>query len=189
MLLTIRCAVFLLQFLVFVVVDGREKMHESVLKYCENDLMMFDQDMIRYEHRNNDVTCHIFQRTVLFERPPDEGGCYDPLQLVLVVKEKNGGKLNSHLWFFSAFMHQLEPNMTFVSFLVSFMCLLGFVLQPVDAIVRCVSVVGCWYMSFAWCHLETRASDGGKPSDWWRVWGDLCPRAAPAQLRGIRPAL
>jgi hypothetical protein len=35
---------------------------------------------------------------------------YKPLQLALVVKEKNGGKLNSHLWFFSAFVKQLQPD-------------------------------------------------------------------------------
>jgi cellulose synthase/poly-beta-1,6-N-acetylglucosamine synthase-like glycosyltransferase len=102
---------------VFIVVDGRDKMHETLLKYCEADLRLFDSDMLRLQHRNNDVTAHIFQRTVLFARP-DGHGCYDPLQLCLVVKEKNGGKLNSHLWFFSGFMPQLEPHITFVRTLV-----------------------------------------------------------------------
>ncbi len=35
---------------------------------------------------------------------------YKPLQIALAVKEKNGGKLNSHLWFFSAFVKQLQPD-------------------------------------------------------------------------------
>lgn len=47
-------------------------------------------------------------------RPHRPGEFYDPLQTVLVVKEKNGGKLNSHLWFFMGFMQQIDPGMTFV---------------------------------------------------------------------------
>jgi cellulose synthase/poly-beta-1,6-N-acetylglucosamine synthase-like glycosyltransferase len=30
-----------------------------------------------------------------------------PLQCVLAIKERNGGKLNSHLWFFSGFAVQV----------------------------------------------------------------------------------
>ena len=35
-----------------------------------------------------------------------------PLQLIFALKEKNGGKLNSHLWFFNAFAGQLNPKYT-----------------------------------------------------------------------------
>jgi cellulose synthase/poly-beta-1,6-N-acetylglucosamine synthase-like glycosyltransferase len=37
-----------------------------------------------------------------------------PLQTIFALKEKNGGKLDSHLWFFNAFCSQLRPDFVFL---------------------------------------------------------------------------
>ena len=97
------------QFCVFIVVDGREKMSPSVAEFCEHTLGIWRSDMIVTDHKEQAVTCHVFERTVC---PPSVTA--DPLQVVLAVKERNGGKLNSHLWFFSAFMPQLDPAVVVV---------------------------------------------------------------------------
>ena len=102
------------QFCVFIVVDGREKMSKSVEEYSKDTLKLWDPDELLFSYQSNDVTCHIFQRTIVFPVPGMEDCFYDPLQVVLVVKEKNGGKLNSHLWFFSGFATQLDPGATVV---------------------------------------------------------------------------
>jgi chitin synthase len=33
---------------------------------------------------------------------------YQPLQTILAIKERNGGKLDSHDWFFNAFAEHLQ---------------------------------------------------------------------------------
>lgn len=101
--------------MVLIIVDGREKMSKSVAEYCEKELKIWDTGMLKFEHRNNEVTCHIFEKTVDLPKHSSQREYYKPLQLVLCVKEKNGGKLNSHLWYFSAFTKQLQPDYTFVS--------------------------------------------------------------------------
>jgi chitin synthase len=59
---------------------------------------------------------HLFEKTLLIERNFDEhtstGAYCLPLQGVFALKQKNGGKLDSHLWFFYAFAEQLEPDYT-----------------------------------------------------------------------------
>ncbi len=39
-------------------------------------------------------------------------GFYPPMQILFALKEKNGGKLDSHLWFFHAFAEHLQPKYT-----------------------------------------------------------------------------
>ena len=40
--------------------------------------------------------------------------CYPPLQVNFAIKERNGGKLSSHLWFFNAFANHLNPKYCFL---------------------------------------------------------------------------
>jgi chitin synthase len=103
-----------MQFLVVIIVDGREKMSKSVAEFAEKELKVWDSSMLKYEHRNNEVTCHIFEKTVDLPKHSSQREYYKPLQIVMAVKEKNGGKLNSHLWYFSAFAKQLQPDYVFV---------------------------------------------------------------------------
>jgi len=35
-------------------------------------------------------------------------------QIMFALKETNGGKLHSHLWFFTAFCEQIQPKYTLV---------------------------------------------------------------------------
>jgi hypothetical protein len=101
---------FISQFLIIIVVDGREKMNKTMQEYFEKDLKVWDSDMVMMEHRNNAVTCHLFEKTVDLPKHSSQREYFKPLQIALAVKEKNGGKLNSHLWFFSAFVKQLQPD-------------------------------------------------------------------------------
>jgi chitin synthase len=96
--------------MVFIVADGREKMNKSMVEFLEKDLKVWDTGMTVAEHRNNEVTCHLFEKTVDLPKHSSQREYYKPLQIALAVKEKNGGKLNSHLWFFSAFVKQLQPD-------------------------------------------------------------------------------
>ena len=104
------------QFCVYIVLDGREKMSASVKKYLEETLHLWDEEMLLKTHHGSDVTCHIFQRTVIMRRPGTDGDVFLPLQIVLAVKEKNGGKLNSHLWFFRGLAAQAAPDFLVVRF-------------------------------------------------------------------------
>ena len=58
---------------------------------------------------------HVFEKTVQLAQHSTQGSYYPPLQLLLGIKARNGGKLNSHLWFFSAFCRQLKPEFIMVS--------------------------------------------------------------------------
>lgn len=53
-MIDIMCT-FARQFLVIIIVDGREKMSKSMLEYCEKDLKIWQTEMLKYEHRNNEV--------------------------------------------------------------------------------------------------------------------------------------
>jgi chitin synthase len=62
----------------------------------------------------SEVQVHCFERTAsLFVPPRKEGGnetVRDPLQVIFALKEHNGGKQHSQLWFFYAFAAQLFPK-------------------------------------------------------------------------------
>ena len=98
------------QFIVCIVSDGRDKMSKSMVEFLEKDLKVWDTPMLLHEHRNNEVTCHLFEKTVDLPKHSSQREYFKPLQIVLAVKEKNGGKLNSHLWYFSAFVKQMQPH-------------------------------------------------------------------------------
>ena len=79
------------------------------------ELKLFDPDLLRLEHKGNEVTCHVFEKSVELSKHAAQREYYQPLQLILAIKERNGGKLNSHLWYFSGFCRQLQPDYCFVS--------------------------------------------------------------------------
>lgn len=108
------CA-YALQFLVVIVVDGREKMSKSVEEYCRNALHLWQPEQVQLTDDGNAVSCHMFEKTVILPKHSSQNKNYSPLQVALVVKEKNGGKLNSHLWFFSGIVRLLNPEFCIVS--------------------------------------------------------------------------
>ena len=102
---------------VAIIVDGRNKMHKSMKEFCNKELKVFDEGLLRKEHNGQEVTCHIFEKSVELSKHKAQREYYQPLQIILCIKERNGGKLNSHLWFFSGFCKQLQPEYTFVRWL------------------------------------------------------------------------
>lgn len=98
------------EFAVCIVVDGRHKMSKSVLQFAEKELKLFDPDLVKVEHNGAPVTAHIFEKSVELAKHTSQREYFKPLQMILCIKERNGGKLNSHLWYFSAFCRQLQPK-------------------------------------------------------------------------------
>jgi hypothetical protein len=61
--------------MVFIVVDGREKMSKSMAEYFEKELKIFDTSMLLSEHRNNEVTCHLFEKTIDLPKHSSQREC------------------------------------------------------------------------------------------------------------------
>lgn len=57
---------------------------------------------------SNDVTLHLFETTVILSDSLTRA--HSPLQLVFALKEHNGGKLDSHRWFFNGVASQVCQN-------------------------------------------------------------------------------
>jgi len=53
---------------------------------------------------------HLFEHTLRIHKDENYDYYYPPLQCVLAIKEANAGKLDSHLWYFSAFCDSLNPS-------------------------------------------------------------------------------
>ncbi|CAK4411240.1 unnamed protein product [Aphanomyces euteiches] len=96
---------------VAVVSDGRTKASPSCLEYL-NGLGSFDEEIMTVTSLGVDTLMHLFESTVQLPENPTFESFYPPLQLIYALKEHNGGKLNSHLWFFNAFSEQLNPTYT-----------------------------------------------------------------------------
>jgi chitin synthase len=93
---------------VCIVSDGRLKANKDTLKYAQA-LGTFDNNLME-EHalqRDLDVRMHLFEVSL---KAFDEG--FPTLQTIFALKEHNGGKLDSHLWFFNAFADQMNPKYT-----------------------------------------------------------------------------
>lgn len=95
---------------VCVMLDGRREADEFMLDYLRNDIKVYDPDLIEIQHKNKDVMMHLFEKSVELPKHPTAREYYEPLQMILALKELNGGKLNSHLWFFTAFCTQVQPK-------------------------------------------------------------------------------
>ena len=66
--------------------------------------------LLKMEHMGKLVTMHLFERTIQLSKSRSQREYYLPMQVVFALKEKNGGKLNSHLWYMSGFCGQLNPK-------------------------------------------------------------------------------
>lgn len=100
--------------LVVMLVDGRSKANPKTLKYMKEKLHIYDESMILERLNHSDVTMHMFERTVALPKHTAQNKYYPPLQLMLALKERNGGKLNSHLWYFAGFCKNVNPKYTFL---------------------------------------------------------------------------
>lgn len=96
---------------VAVVSDGRTKASSSCLDFLSG-IGAFDEEIMTVTSVGVDVQMHLFESTIQLVRDDNFESYYPPLQLIYALKEHNGGKLNSHLWFFNAFAEQLLPTYT-----------------------------------------------------------------------------
>ncbi|KAA0168994.1 hypothetical protein FNF31_00155 [Cafeteria roenbergensis] len=103
------CGISWKEVVVLAVQDGRMKMHKSMEAYVTKH-RIWDRRMLLAEHNGAPVTCHVFERTVNLARSRTNRDYYPSMQVIFAAKEKNGGKLNSHLWAFSAFTRQFQPE-------------------------------------------------------------------------------
>ncbi len=99
--------------LVVVVIDGRSKANPKMLEYLHLELAAFNGRLLRSELRGDkSVTMHMMESTVEVPNPNSAipGDTYGPMQLAVALKENNGGKLNSHLWFFDGICASILPE-------------------------------------------------------------------------------
>jgi len=99
---------------VIIIVDGYSKMNPSMEDYMQKKLNIFVPEIMLPKFRGRDVTCHWFERTVSLTKHKTMSEYFLPMQIVFCVKARNGGKLNSHLWFFRGFCELIQPHYTFV---------------------------------------------------------------------------
>jgi len=99
--------------MLIIVADGRSKVNPGTFTFLQK-LGLFDEDLM-FEclgTTEKEVTMHLFERTLQMgiDGKGIEQGYYPPLQTVFAMKENNGGKLDSHLWFFNAFAEHIQPK-------------------------------------------------------------------------------
>jgi hypothetical protein len=95
--------------LLCIICDGRDRVDPGLLRFASS-IGIYDDNMLAT--RESNVQAHLFEFTPQMR---DSGGHYaKPLQVVLAIKERNAGKLDSHRWFFNAFAAQVMPTYTFL---------------------------------------------------------------------------
>ncbi|EQC40891.1 hypothetical protein SDRG_01956 [Saprolegnia diclina VS20] len=99
------------QVAVAIVSDGRTKASKTCLEYLKA-VGAFDEEIMTVTSLGVDVQMHLFESTLQLVENQNFEAFYPPLQVIYALKENNGGKLNSHLWFFNAFSEQLNPKYT-----------------------------------------------------------------------------
>lgn len=93
------------EILVFLVQDGLEKLSNSLVEFGRSK-EIFDTDMI--VKTDSQFTLHLFA-TFSDELWKDLGDT-QPIRIFTGLKERNKGKLNSHLWFFHLMCMHLNPE-------------------------------------------------------------------------------
>ena len=89
---------------------AQEKMHHSMVDYLQHELMLLEPSIMRASVMGAPTTMHMFERTVELRQERTRRRYSAPMQVVALVKARNGGKLNSHSWVMQAFARQLNPK-------------------------------------------------------------------------------
>ncbi|MES1911772.1 MAG: hypothetical protein MHM6MM_004150 [Cercozoa sp. M6MM] len=106
---------------VWLLADGIDKMDQSTVDSL-NRLGLFDFKAARKrtdcaDGRPDQQQIHIFESRVRFQREV-EGGVgvhtkqvtYAPINLFIAAKQRNGGKLDSHIWFYDVLASSVRPG-------------------------------------------------------------------------------
>lgn len=96
---------------VAIVSDGRLKASSTCLEFLAK-LGAFDEEIMTVTSLGVETQMNLFESTVQFVKDENFDAYYPPMQIIYALKEHNGGKLNSHLWFFNAFAEQVNPLYT-----------------------------------------------------------------------------
>ncbi|EJD42686.1 glycosyltransferase family 2 protein [Auricularia subglabra TFB-10046 SS5] len=99
---------------VCIVADGRKKVHPRVLD-CLAALGVYRGDVMKSYVDKDPVQGHMFEYTTSFGLDPNLHFKYPdkgivPTQIILLIKERNAKKINSHRWCLNAFAPMLQPN-------------------------------------------------------------------------------
>jgi len=94
-----------------IVSDGVTKISQSSLDFCENFGIMNKEDM----ESDQEVSTHMWYS--IPEVQKDAGsfsGSFPPLQMLVILKEENKGKLHSHMWAFNGIAPLCKPKYCFL---------------------------------------------------------------------------
>ncbi|KAH7149199.1 chitin synthase 1 [Dactylonectria estremocensis] len=99
---------------VCVVSDGRAKINPRTRALLAG-MGVYQEGIAKQKVNDKDVTAHIYEYTTQthLQLKNDVVSLVhrrQPVQILFCLKEKNGKKINSHRWFFSAFGRVLDPN-------------------------------------------------------------------------------
>ncbi|CEO96367.1 unnamed protein product (mitochondrion) [Plasmodiophora brassicae] len=94
-----------------IVSDGRAKAAPSTLKLGE-DLGILSVSAMANARSSTQV--HLFESILRLPDSETHETRLPPLQTIFAIKERNAGKLNSHLWFFEGFAYVMQPRFTFL---------------------------------------------------------------------------
>jgi len=102
------------KFAVAIVIDGRTKANKETLRYASSAGFFSEELMNDALDQNMSPTMHLFEYTAQLKEDENFEKRFPPMQIIFALKEHNGGKLDSHLWFFNAFADQLIPKYCFL---------------------------------------------------------------------------
>eukprot|EP00475_Leptophrys_vorax_P012055 TRINITY_DN1849_c0_g1_i16.p1 TRINITY_DN1849_c0_g1~~TRINITY_DN1849_c0_g1_i16.p1 ORF type:complete len:677 (-),score=134.14 TRINITY_DN1849_c0_g1_i16:57-2087(-) len=97
---------------VCILADGKSKMKNCALQYLKRIGLYTEPPLVAHARKDDrqDVSVHLFQSVVELEECKSTGAKHKPIQMMFALKEKNGGKLDSHWWFFSGFCPFFKPD-------------------------------------------------------------------------------
>jgi cellulose synthase/poly-beta-1,6-N-acetylglucosamine synthase-like glycosyltransferase len=111
--------------LIVIVSDGRTQANTATLEYLERKNVMSKEALNRgMQKYGEDISVHLFTSTVSQLRKSQTSPYFEemdsfrfqvPVQIMFALKERNGGKIDSHWWFFMGFCSCLKPDYCFVS--------------------------------------------------------------------------
>jgi hypothetical protein len=76
----------------------------------DQEKTMLQRLSVKHANPSTYATVHLFERSLQMVEDTNHEVYYQPLQTIFAMKERNGGKLDSHNWFFNAFAEHLQAK-------------------------------------------------------------------------------